>query len=754
MAYKLQEQKILPNGLNLLAPSDQVTEGDCIDLGDWWSGAAGRLEQAPTEVQVNSGSVYTAQDSICQVTGSSSRIYYGGGGYLRQIGRAADAPIVAGLDGAPLGLLSYQGYVWVMNRQVTVTTPYLGKGQCKDDGTTVTDWSPAPPGVPTLQDGGVNGAALSPAVHNPPEVGGLPAKQISYYVTWQLGTLGETNPSTVSGVITPATITPAVDGSIVRITQPTPPANATGWNIYRKSLLTGTVYRLNEFTLDITRTYVDDYGDDVHTHSDNQLLSLGIIMEGDHDPAPPCRVIADQTYNGRILVANSAANPNRLWYTPALQPAFFRGAANPNAGDWVDIGTDAGDEILVMTVRPGIVVIYRAHSIWRHVGDLGDPNARVECVVPNLGTVGVRGAVATSLGDYFIWNDGVYRFNNDWAQKVSQKVEPVFRGLSTESLVTLGTSYRSKCAVGYKNGRVWVSYPPTSGALGGASLVYHVDSQRWFNCSAAFLDFCDTGTAFLGAGPGIFSLESSYAGASALTFQSEYQDCGLPDHEKTWGDLVLNHNTQGQTLTILIRTNKKATSNDTFTLTTINSSALTKQIIPLVYPSGYTVTALRGKPIRAYNLSVRITGTGASAAPPVIIDTPMLLHYYVEARQGKTFDTGITSHGLEGVGTIDEVELDVDTSAGTATLVISSDIPGGVMADRTSGGITVAQTTGRQVLRLVLATPIDGRRFRHQMSTTTGFQVYGYRVRVLPIGVYLDGAQSEVWQTGSLVTGV
>src|ERR1041385_8537996 len=100
------------------------------------------------------------------------------------------------------------------------------------------------------------------------------------------------------------------------------PATATGWNIYRKSPTFSAPYRLNENVIDISRTYVDDYGNEVHTHSDTQLLQLGIIMEDDHDAAPAARIIANKVYNGRILVANSASHPNRIWYTQSLQPGL------------------------------------------------------------------------------------------------------------------------------------------------------------------------------------------------------------------------------------------------------------------------------------------------------------------------------------------------------------------------------------------------------------------------------------------------
>lgn len=740
MSYQLKEQKIIPGGLNLLAPGDQVAEGDCLDLRHWWPGSAGRLEQSPSLLTKNSPTVVSVQHSICQADG---RIYYGGtDGNLRQIGRGVnDAAIDTGYDTTPLGMISYQGYVWIMNRAASK--------QRKDDGTTTSDWTPAAPSAPTLYDldwdGSAAGSATpNTAVGNPPEVGGLlDGQAYYYYTTWQYGTLGESNPSTVA-TITPAPTSPH-EGSIVRVVVGTAPSTATGWNIYRK--VGPTPYRLNEGVIDIARTYVDDYGDEVHTHSDTQMLQLGIIMEDDHDAAPAARVIADQVYNGRILVASSSTYPNRIWYTPALQPAFFRGSGNPNDGDWVDVGTDKGDAVLAMICHPGMVIIYRQRSIWRQVGDFGELNARLEVVVPDLGTVSVRGAVSTSLGDYFIGMDGVYKFNNDWAQKTSQKVEPVFRGLATGTLPTLGTAYRSQMAIGYKNGRLWVSYADTGGTL-IASMIYDVLTQRWFNSGDTYGAFLDTGTDFLGAGTGVFSVENSYSNlGSQLGYQSEFQDCGAPDHEKTFADLVIDHNTQGATITITIRTNKKRAATDSFVLTTITSSVQTRDVIPLVYPSGYTTVALRGLPIRAFDLSVRLTGSGASTTP-VTIDSPILLHYYLEARQGKVFDTDETNHGMPGmVKTVDEVEFDIDSTAGAGVLQIYSDIPGGAMAARLGGGVAIAQTAGRQTIRIVLSSPIDGSLLRYVATTTTSFCVYGFRARVTPIGVHVDGTVSEVWDT-------
>ena len=742
MAYQLREQKLEPSGINLLVPGDASLGpgGNCLDLTDFWAGSAGRLEQAPTAALRNSPSVAAIVDSLLVADG---RIYYGGGGGLYQIGGRDGAPIDTGYDGGPQGMISYQGYAWIMNRNQ----------QRKDDGSATTDWSIPAPAAPTLADGGATGTT------------GLKALEYTYYITWVIAVLGESNPSP------PATITPAVDDSEVSITRPAVPGGLgiTGWNIYRGvppqggSLLDGTIapYLVNgpayvsatigaSGVIDSAVNFFVDTGDPRIGLDDTGLLRGGVILEGDHDPAPPARVVANQIYNGRILVASSAAHPNRIWYTQALQPAFFRGAANENDGDWVDVGTDKGDAVLAMTVRPGMVVIYREHSIWRHLGDFGAADAVLEVVVPDLGITGMRAVASTGVGDYFVSNDGAYIFNNDWPKKISTAVEPIFRGLATENFVTFGTAHRDLCAIGHRNGRVWVSWPTAGGTMAG-SLIYHVDSGRWFSGANGYLVYLDTGGEFLGGNGGVFGLESAYStGGTLLAYQSQYEDCGFPDREKTWGDLVVTRNTQGQSLTVTVRTNKNATVNDSFVLTILFSAVLDKQIIPLVYPAGYAVVALRGKPIRSYNISVRITGHGNNAAPPVVIDGPLLLHYYLEARKGNTFDSGVTHHGLSGVGKIDQVELDYDASGGTASLVISSDIPGGVLNDRTSGGLTLQQTSGRQVIPIPIDPPIRGRLFRHQISTTSGIQVYGYKVRVLPIGVYRDGIQGETWVTEGL----
>lgn len=821
MAYKPQEIKIAPNGLNLLAPGDAVPDGDCLDLTGFWPGAVGRLQQAPGYANLSAAHLAGYFDSLCQCSG---RTYYGGGGNLHQVGRGGggETAIDTGYDGYPLGMIACQGYQWIMNRSK----------QRKDNGTTVTDWTPAPPALPALTNPAVTSGALTVVECDPAnpgtagvfqqinmwtsssiaglEVGalitiagnataamnatwlvtaifqgspnsliqmqanlpagtvyglggtfvfanpGMPLGAQNYYITWQYTDLGESNPCSVAGVITPVTVNVTGPGTKVHlsIAALTPPAGAVGWNVYRQSPGSASPYRVNLDMIPIATTSYDDFGDAAHVQDDDYLTStLGIIMEGDHDAAPPARIVGNQVYNGRIVVANSAAYPNRVWYTPALQPGFFRGSGNPQAGDWVDIGTDRGDEILLLAVKPGQIIVYRAKSIWRILGDFQDPNGRIDVVVPDLGIVGPRAVACTSLGDYFRAPEGIYKFNGDWAQKASAKIEPVFLGQARENFAAEDPAYRSNCALGFHAGRLWVSYTWSGQTQNCSSFILHQETDRWFSRGIGVGAFLDAGSTFLAAGSiYVNTIETGYqdgVGSTIVAYQSAYEDCGFPDHEKTFADLVASHNTGGQTLTVRCRTNKGAAATDVFDLdTTITSASLTKQTIPLVYPAAYSIVGLRGQPIRAYNLSIRITGWGANAGPGIEIDTPLILHYYLEARKALVFDTDETDHGIPGVTkTVDMVEFDIDSSSGPGSLQIYSNIPGGTMVARLGSGVAIAQTTGRSTVRIVIPAPIDGKLLRYVATTTTGFSVYGFRARITPIGVYLDGSIAETWDT-------
>lgn len=730
MAYKLHERKIIPGGLNLAPPEDQTAENDSLVLDGWWPSSIGKLQQTRGQTS-RSVAVAAEAHSIAEENG---RVYFGSASSLYQIGRAAGAAIQTGFDGQPLGLLGFQNYMWIMNRSL----------QLRDNGTTLIPWGvETPPAAPTH--------ALATGEH-------LPDGFYDYFVTWVDNGFFESNPSPVLQIDTGA----GADDWKITITRPTAtdPTRIFGWNVYRRSPGTYAVYKVN---VNVIAPYssVTDYVDEgalggAAGQSAEVLIGRGEELGENHDAPPAARVLADAPFNGRIIAASTAAYPNRLYYTESGQPSFFP------LDNFVDCGDDTGDEILRVSVKPGMLIIYRQRSIWRHIGDFDDDTARIEAFVPELGIVSANAVAPTARGDFFIGGregvaDGVYLLA-DWPEKVSKNIEPIFQEFQLPWYGLLTQSQTAKCALGYNAGRLWFSYP-TGGNR--QTFILDVETRRWFAnqfAAAAYSVFYNGGQFFYaGWGVQVVSLEDGLTingSGIFLDYKTPYLDCGYPDNEKTWADLVITHHTHSVTLYIGIRINNNRTGGgiDEFVLATISSATLTRQVIPLVYPNTYATVAVRGKPIKALNLSVEITGTGPTGGF-LEIDSPILLHYYLEARKGVTFDSGITDHGTPAFKMVDQVEIDLDASAGAATLQIGSDYPDAVVVDRLGAGLAIAQTDGRQVVTIVLETPIEGKLLRYQLATDTALQVYGFRARVLPIGVFLDGTVEDLWKSEPLAAG-
>jgi len=132
MAYKLEEIKIVPGGLNLAAPGDQVAINDCLELTGWWPSSIGRLEQSRGWTPRNTAPIEMPVHSISETT---NRVYYAGGQNLYQVNRDTGSPpdaIDTDYDGFPLGLVGYQNYMWIANRAK----------MRKDNGIVTSDWGP------------------------------------------------------------------------------------------------------------------------------------------------------------------------------------------------------------------------------------------------------------------------------------------------------------------------------------------------------------------------------------------------------------------------------------------------------------------------------------------------------------------------------------------------------------------------------------------------------------------------------------
>lgn len=741
MAYKKHEQAIIPGSLNLLAPGDKSSEGDCLQLTNWRVDQAGQLTQrwGWTALNALQLSAYTL-NRVAQV---DSFIYFAGNGLLYMFGvldpGGADGNIDAGYSLEPVSIVSLQGKAWVMN----------DGAQRRANSTHAQNWTPETPGVPTLAKEVVAGSTLA-------------AGDWEYYITFETVEGYDGNPAAVQIIAGVAL------GEAVTITRPArvelmsahdnylfPPRAAdpaiTGWNVFRTGPGLGAIYRVNENVIPYaTNSYIDAgavtaIGTNA-AQSNEDLQDRNITLETDHDAAPAA-IGAIAGGNGGIIAFRTLAMPNRLFYTRANEPWYFP------AANYIDVGA-VNDTIMAVSQKPNQLVIYKQKSIWRHIGDLG--SGRLEKMSDDLGCIGINAIARSSSGDYIVGKEGVYRWNGESGKKVSTKLDPLFK--DEDVTIAFGITYEkangnlSNCALGIRNGRLYFSYPTAAGAYpsdSGRTAVMDIESGRWVDWESAWNDYFDQGQNgnLITAGDQVLgTMEIGYSDDTAggpLTaydciYHSRYEDQGAPDKEKTYADLVIEHNTRGQPMTISVWTNNGIAAGNEFLLGSITSTARNKTIFRVIDGSG--------NPVRAYNLAVRIEGSTNIAQTTPIIIYAIFLHSYLEATQARTFDTDEMSLGSALVKEIRGIAIDAQVY-GVSSLDIWTDYPGNEMVKRFAflgGGVKgVNPTIGRTRVQIPVDQYTFGRLLRVTMqSAESKFQIYGMWVFVRTIGVFIEGYET------------
>jgi hypothetical protein len=549
-------------------------------------------------------------------------------------------------------------------------------------------------------------------------VGSIEGDDIGYYYTYTTTDGIESNPSPES---TLKTFNRQSAGVAVTASAE---AQVSGINVYRTGGTLGNVYRIN------TTVYANTTATITDQHTDNDLTDLDLVMETDNDNPPAASGLIGPHF-GRLIAFSSAANVNRFWWSK--QNRFpFPGSASA-VGNWADVG-NSGEAILAMTQHNRVVHIYKTASIWRMVGDPDDSSGVVEPTRAKFGIVGAKAVCKAEGGDYIACPEGIYFFNGDTATKISQKIDPVFKGqtVTLASGVTISPiSDKTTICMEYESGVLTVSYDNT------ASVVYDVESHRWGQDSRGWSALYYDGSVLYGgtSAGAILQLKSGTtdAGSSiAVIYQSRYEDCGLPDAQKTFEDFEIECDRGGATLTVTAYLDNGGSNVALGTIST--GSGRTK----------YKLQFNTGAGQKATNVSIRVTGSTSTG----ITIFGLWLHYFPEARAGRSFDTDEQDFNLKGVKLIRQWEMDLD-NAGTVNLNILSDLPGNAMASRETP--TVAAGTTRRVVAKMLASQYKGYLHRLNLSSSADLSLYGLRAEVKPLGDYVVAA--EIWNSDELTFG-
>jgi hypothetical protein len=479
--------------------------------------------------------------------------------------------------------------------------------------------------------------------------------------------------------------------------------------------------------------------------------------------APPAAKGVFGPFFGKLVAFNVALHPARYFWNDAGVPWSFPGATDDFTGNWEDAGGD-DDEILTVTNHKRLALLYKRRSIWQLPGDPAttDPIQTNS----NVGAVGENAVVNAGSIDYLVGWEGVYSFNGDYETKISSAIDPIFKGdfvqiADGEFLppMNLNVDAIANVSIAVKGDRLRICYAEqgNGSAIPNVIAIYHIPTGRWAResypnlAAPAFtiMNYEGPGFQLMAGAPGgyLYALELNgfYLdnGASAKArFQSKFYDQGLPDIRKVYTDIEIDCQTsQGlspnATLTVWL-----VTDNGTKHLlgTVSGGGGYAKPRFTAMLPCNPGGAADGDDPgILAKNAAVRIETDFLG----VVIIYGVYLHWYPEQRVAASFDSGPTNLGVpERVKEVDHIELYMTGSGQSLRRVLSSDLPGSVLVHRDDASLTAP--SGRGNVRFRLAAPVDGRNFRFWVANTGNglFQVHQARIRMRPIGEYIDGTLS------------
>jgi hypothetical protein len=562
-------------------------------------------------------------------------------------------------------------------------------------------------------------------------MGTIEGRDVQYYYTYVTADEIESNPSPVSTALKFNRRAASLSGLAISADP-----QVTGKYIYRTGGTLGAVYRVNSTPVaNGTTSYTDQA-------TDEDLTTRGIILRTNHD-APPAAAGCIGPFFGRLIAYHSTANPNRFWWSKQDYPWAWPGAANNTIGNWADAGQTT-EPIHAATMQNRIILFYKSASIWRLIGDPDATDGVVEKTRSSIGCVGPRAVCQADDGDYFVGTEGVYYFNGDAARKISQKIDPIFKG-QTVTLATgitvlpISAANKANSAVAYVNGRLYMSYTQSGSSSNDATLIYDIESQRWYQHSVGYTALANEEGVLIGGtsagavnqleAPSVFTDAGS---AFTVTYQSKYFDLALADAQKTFEDFVIDIDCGSATLTVTAHLDNGTGS---ISLGTISGSGRQK----------FSRQFSTGSGTKATNISIRITGSTSTE----IAIYGMWLHYYTEARSARSFDTDEMDYGVKGVKLIRQLEFDIENSA-TVNTTLLTDLPGNQMTSRLTP--TLAAGSGRRVVPVVLSTVQKG--FLHRLvldDTSAQFNLYGLRAEIKPVGDYVIAG--ELWTTDEINWG-
>lgn len=236
--------------------------------------------------------------------------------------------------------------------------------------------------------------------------------------------------------------------------------DVVGRKIYRTKTGGSTYYLLSNGTIaNNTDTTLTDSDADTDTDAGTEL-SATEYPAGDATHTPPKgRHIL--VHNNRLWIASNPTYPSRLYYSEDASPDVFLATAyfniRPNDGDIItDVFNLLGK--LCVSKNNTIQKVYTEGDTPSSDWAISDPFSFVGCQAPYSG-------VNTPIGRIYLANNGLYSFNGQYSELISDAVTPEIRDITPSNFANVWAAF-------YKNAyyMAYTSYK-TGGSVNNRVLI-------------------------------------------------------------------------------------------------------------------------------------------------------------------------------------------------------------------------------------------------------------------------------------------
>ena len=168
-------------------------------------------------------------------------------------------------------------------------------------------------------------------------------------------------------------------------------------------------------------------------------------------------------YKNYCFVAGTTANPSRVFFSTLKDPTSWP------TNNFQDVAPDDGDQVTGLFATTEGLMVFKQTSVWMMLGDTFDATNPQWRLVKLNGPPGVGGlgystaAILPGVGVLWLAKDGVYRWNGQSIESVSEKIRPtieLFNAYSAGFAATVnGLTYgnrREAQGVVFRN-RYWLS---------------------------------------------------------------------------------------------------------------------------------------------------------------------------------------------------------------------------------------------------------------------------------------------------------